>query len=268
MSELFKPGLDMQQPGADWRAAAPANVDVLFTCREGGVSSGPWGDENGVMGLNVGPHTGDFAACVKMNRQIVSQLVPSDPKWLKQVHGTRVVAAETVEGEPEADAAVSMTPGVVAVVMVADCLPVMVADAEGRAVAAVHAGWRGLADGVIQMGVKSVRDAVGDDNARVVVWLGPRIGPEAFEVGEDVRDAMRATLPQADLAFRPGENGKFFADLGILARQALAQVHVAEADVFDCGLSTHADKKRFWSYRRDGEKAGRHAAMIWLKPAE
>lgn len=265
MSELFKPGLDMLQPGADWRAAAPANVDVLFTCREGGVSSGPWGDENGVMGLNVGPHTGDFAACVKMNRQIVSQLVPTDPKWLKQVHGTRVVAAETAEGEPEADAAVSMTPGVVAVVMVADCLPVMIADAEGRAVCAVHAGWRGLADGVVQMGVKAVRDAVGDDEARVVVWLGPRIGPEAFEVGEDVREAMKANLPNADAAFRE-ENGKLYADLGMLAREALAQMRVTEADVFDCGLSTHADKKRFWSFRRDGEKAGRHAAMIWLKP--
>lgn len=266
MAELFKPGLDMLQPGADWRAAAPANVDVLFTCRAGGVSSGPWGDVDGVMGLNVGTHTGDFAACTRMNRGIVAQLVPSDPKWLRQVHGTRVVAAETVEGEPEADAAVSTTPGVVPVVMVADCLPVLVADAQGRAVAAVHAGWRGLADGVVQMGVKSVRDAVDDDSARVIVWLGPRIGPEAFEVGEEVLDAMKSGLPDAQAAFRKAEAGRYYADLAALARQALAQVHVPEEDIFDCGLSTYADPKRFWSYRRDGERSGRHAAMIWIKP--
>lgn len=266
MAELFKPGLDMLQPGPDWRAAAPANVDVLFTCREGGVSSGPWGDASGVMGLNVATHTGDFAACTRMNREIVSQLVPSDPKWLRQVHGTHVVAAETADGEPEADAAVATTPGVVAVVMVADCLPVLIADGQGRAVAAVHAGWRGLADGVIQKGVQAVRSAVGDDAARVVVWLGPRIGPEAFEVGVDVLDAMKTTLPQAEAAFRKGDDGKLFADLGKLAREALAQAGVPSEDIFDCALSTHADPKRFWSYRRDGERSGRHAAMIWIKP--
>ena len=169
----------MLQPGADWRAAAPANVDVLFTCREGGVSSGPWGDENGAMGLN-GAH--GRLRCLREDEPPDRLAVgPLDRKWLKQVHGTRV-AAETVEGEPEADAA-----------LFDDARRRRRRDGgglpprddrrrrTGRAVCAVHAGWRGLADGVVQMGVKAVRDAVGDDEAWVVVWLGPRIGPEALK---------------------------------------------------------------------------------------
>ena len=109
--ELTKPGLDILQPA--WKDRAPASVDALFTCRDGGVSSGAYGNAEGIMGLNVAPHTGDFGACVRMNRSIVAQLVPSDPVWLRQVHGTEVVDADTAEGEPEADASVSTKPGVV-----------------------------------------------------------------------------------------------------------------------------------------------------------
>ena len=136
--ELTKPGLDILQPA--WKDRAPASVDALFTCRDGGVSSGAYGNAEGIMGLNVAPHTGDFGACVRMNRSIVAQLVPSDPVWLRQVHGTEVVDADTAEGEPEADASVSTKPGVVCTVMTADCLPVLLANREGTVVAAVHAG--------------------------------------------------------------------------------------------------------------------------------
>ena len=127
--ELTKPGLDILQPA--WKDRAPASVDALFTCRDGGVSSGAYGNAEGIMGLNVAPHTGDFGACVRMNRSIVAQLVPSDPVWLRQVHGTEVVDADTAEGEPEADASVSTKPGVVCTVMTADCLPVLLANREG-----------------------------------------------------------------------------------------------------------------------------------------
>ena len=151
--ELTKPGLDILQPA--WKDRAPASVDALFTCRDGGVSSGAYGNAEGIMGLNVAPHTGDFGACVRMNRSIVAQLVPSDPVWLRQVHGTEVVDADTAEGEPEADASVSTKPGVVCTVMTADCLPVLLANREGTVVAAVHAGWKSLAAGIIGKTIRS-----------------------------------------------------------------------------------------------------------------
>ncbi len=261
--ELTKPGLDILQP--DWQGKAPASVDALFTCRAGGVSSGPWGDADGIMGLNVAPHTGDVGACVRMNRAIVAQLVPADPVWMKQVHGTNVVDADQAEGEPEADAAVSTTPGVVCTVMVADCLPVLMTDEKGTVVAAVHAGWKSLAAGIIQKTAAAMREKAGKD-ARLIAWLGPRIGPESFEVGEDVLIAMKKTLPEAERAFVPAAGDRFYADLAMLAGMALAEASVSPADVTDCGLSTTADSKRFYSFRRDGEKSGRHAAMIWIRP--
>ena len=154
--ELTKPGLDILQPA--WKDRAPASVDALFTCRDGGVSSGAYGNAEGIMGLNVAPHTGDFGACVRMNRSIVAQLVPSDPVWLRQVHGTEVVDADTAEGEPEADASVSTKPGVVCTVMTADCLPVLLANREGTVVAAVHAGWKSLAAGIIGKTIRVMRE--------------------------------------------------------------------------------------------------------------
>ena len=238
--ELTKPGLDILQPA--WKDRAPASVDALFTCRDGGVSSGAYGNAEGIMGLNVAPHTGDFGACVRMNRSIVAQLVPSDPVWLRQVHGTEVVDADTAEGEPEADASVSTKPGVVCTIMTADCLPVLLANREGTVVAAESTGF--------------------------VAWLAPRIGPEAFEVGPDVREAMLAGLPEADRAFTQGEGDRLMCDLALLAKMALAAEGVSEDDVFDCGLSTYSHPRRFYSFRRDGEKSGRHAAMIWIKPEE
>lgn len=261
--ELTKPGLDMLQPA--WKKIAPAGIDALFTCRAGGVSSGVYGSIDGIMGLNVAPHTGDFASCVRMNRDIVSQLVPTDPVWMTQVHGTTVVEADQVEVNVEADAAVTTKPGVVCTVMVADCLPVLLTDEKGTVVAAAHAGWKSLADGILQKTVAAMREKAGAD-ARLIAWMGPRIDEENFEVGEDVLIAMKAHLAKAEEAFKPVEGGKYLADLGLLAKMALTDAGVAADDIVDSGLSTYKDEKRFYSFRRDGEKSGRHAAMIWIKP--
>ena len=168
---------------------------------------------------------------------------------------------------PQADASFTTKPGVVLAVMTADCLPVLLADKKGRAVAAVHAGWRSLAAGIIQKAVARVREALGDPKAQLAAWLGPRIGADDFEVGADVLEAMRATLPEAARHFREKSQGKYLADLGGLARDALAAADVAAADVYDCGLSTYADPARFYSFRRDGERSGRHAALIWIDAA-
>lgn len=265
MSELFKPGLDILQP--DWRqATTPRNVDMLFTCRDGGVSSGPWGNAEGMMGLNVGDHVEDAPSCVRMNRQLVAQLVLTDPKWMKQVHGCTIVEADSVTPETEADAAWTRTPGVVCTVMVADCLPVLLADKEGTIVAAVHAGWRSLAAGIIQRTIAKMTSAVRHP-LELVAWLGPRIGAADFEVGPDVLEAMLTTLPEAQKAFTEKENSdRLLADLSALAKMALVGAGLDERNIVDVKLSTYADPKRFYSYRRDGEKTGRHAAMVWIKP--
>ncbi len=268
MRDFFKPGMALIHPSEAWRRRAPAPVHVLFTGRTGGVSSGPWGGASGIMGLNVALHVGDMPACVRMNRRIVSELVPSEPRWITQVHGTDVVEAEkaATDGSTEADASVSTTPGAVAVVMVADCLPVLLCDEKGRAVAAVHAGWRPLARGVIQKTLAVLRARTSPD-AKFIAWLGPRIGPEAFEVGGDVLDAMVSGLGErAREAFRAEKEGKYLCDLASLARMALEKEGVDPGDIFDCGLSTAADPESFYSFRRDGARSGRHAAMIWLSP--
>lgn len=265
MAQLFKSEIESIQP--EWAQGAPEGVRAFFTCRTGGVSSGPWGGPEGIMGMNLATHTGDAKFCVDMNRQILTQCLPAEPKWLTQVHGVRIVHADDVQGAPEADGAWTKTPGVVCVVMTADCLPVILADRQGRIVAAVHAGWRGLADGVLQEAVKTLRAELPD--ADLVAWFGPRIGPDDFEVGEDVLEAMKQHLPEAQQAFRAAPTeGRFFGDLGKLARMALTSVGVAEEAISDCGLSTVSDATRFYSFRRDGERSGRHAALVWIDPAK
>lgn len=259
IDDASKPALEILQP--DWDAICPKNVDALMTLRAGGVSSGPFGDKTGVGGFNVGAYCGDVGFCVKMNRQLASQLVPSDPKWLKQVHGTDVVDAETAEAEVQADASTSVTPGVVCVVQVADCLPVLIAEKNGKAVAAVHCGWRSLAEGILQKTISRLNERLGAPH-QYIAWLGPRIGDEDFETGQDVLEAMQKYLPNASNAFKALENGKFLASLTTLATQALAQVGVTE--IVCAKHSTFANPDLFYSYRRD-EKTGRHAVMIWIK---
>ena len=183
--------------------------------------------------------------------------VPSEPAWLKQVHGTAVLDAATVRGRPEADASFARIPGAVCVVGAADCMPVLLADDEGTVVAAAHAGWRGLCAGVLE----ATLDAMGADPARVLAWLGPAIGPDVYEVGAEVREAYLERDPRAESAFRPTRPGHWLLDLYAVARQRLAARGVGR--VHGGGFCTYSDAVRFHSFRRD-RTTERMAALIWL----
>jgi YfiH family protein len=252
-------GIDDRWIRPQW--PAHRRVHALITTRPGGVSRGPWGvPPKGEGGMNLGLLSGDDIAAVQANRARLRAILPAEPRWLKQVHGPVVVRADDITRPVEADASITTTPGVVVVVLVADCLPVLLADADGRCVGAAHAGWRGLAAGVIQATASAMRRELGDPQAELVAYLGPAIGPSRFEVGSDVLEVMAAALPDAAAAFRPLE-GKFLADLFALARQALAASGVA--NVHGGGDCTYGDPQRFYSFRRD-RTTGRHAALVWL----
>lgn len=248
------PALALHWPGL------PANVRALSTTRRGGVSQSPYDDGASGGGLNLGTHVGDQPAAVLGNRELLRAVLPAEPAWLTQVHGTRVLNAATVTGAPEADACITDRSGVVCAIMTADCLPVLLTDANGRVVGAAHAGWRGLAAGVLEKTVDAMRAAGAD---RVLAWLGPCIGPRAFEVGEDVRAAFDHLGPGAADAFRPieGVNGKYHADLPALARLALARVGVSDTAGGDA--CTVSDPAQFYSFRRD-RITGRMASLIWI----
>ena len=245
----------------DW--PAPANVRGLITTRAGGVSRGPYGtppDAHG--GMNVGLASGDDIADVNENRARLRGQLPSDPRWLHQVHGAQVVdaAQQRAPGSNAADASFTDAPNVVCVVSIADCMPVLITDVLGRCVGVAHAGWRGLAAGVVQRTVQAMRQRLALPDAELMAYLGPAIGPGHFEVGGEVLDAMGATLPHAERAFAPGANGKYLADLFALGRQALEIAGVVRIyGGHDC---TFSDPARFYSFRRD-RITGRHAALIW-----
>jgi YfiH family protein len=230
----------------------PPNVRALQTTRLGGVSRGPWSS------LNLGDHVGDDPGAVAANRHAVRSLLPTEPVWLQQVHGT--VAVDVAHGAkmPEADAAWTRRPGCVCVVMTADCLPVLLCDRAGSVVAAAHAGWRGLLAGVLESTVSAMGVAPGE----LMVWLGPAIGPGRFEVGDEVRAAFAARDAASGTCFRPGGvPGKWLCDLPALARRRLAGCGVHEvAGGDEC---TVEDRERYFSFRRDGT-TGRMATMIWL----
>lgn len=239
---------DWLQP--DW--PAPANVKALMTTRSGGVSKAPYD------GFNVGDHVGDDPACVATNRRQLESASGAQPVWLTQVHGTEVVAAEKSSSGVVADACVSRTPGHACAVMTADCLPVLLCSKDGSVVGAAHAGWRGLRDGVIEATI----DAMGVPGIHLHAWLGAAIGPDAFEVGDDVRQAFLAHDPHLGGAFSPGlREGKWMANLYAIARERLAARGVVSVTGGD--LCTYGDAERFYSYRRDGV-TGRMVAMIWL----
>ena len=247
----------------DW--PVPDRVRALITTRAGGVSNGPWGvPPQGEGGLNLGFLSGDVPDAVRENRARLHSALPAEPRWLKQVHGATVVCADGVAAPVEADASHTSTPGVVAVVMVADCLPVLLADVDGRCVGVAHAGWRGLAAGVIPATASAMREAIGDPAAELIAYLGPAIGPSHFEVGPEVLQAMVRALPRAKEAFFPrGE--KYMADLFALGRQALNEVGVSR--VFGGQDCTYSDPARYYSFRRDGV-TGRHAALVWIDPRD
>ncbi|MEZ5542458.1 MAG: peptidoglycan editing factor PgeF [Pseudomonadota bacterium] len=235
----------------EWEA--PPAVYAVTTTRHGGVSTGLWAS------MNPASHVGDDPAAVLANRACLRTALglPGEPVWLRQVHGVRVVEAGRDGVEPEADAAWTGRPGVVCAVLTADCLPVVFADRGARCVAVAHAGWRGLAAGVLEATVAQLPVPAAD----LVTWLGPAIGPAAFEVGAEVRDVFMAQDARAGAAFAPGADGRWYADLYGLARQRLAACGVPA--VQGGGWCTYSDAARFYSYRRDGT-TGRMATLVWL----
>lgn len=229
----------------------PANVRALQTFRTGGCSMAPWDS------FNLGDHVGDDAAHVATNRAALRALLPAEPLWLQQVHGSAAVDADFAANSLVADAAVARQPGRVCTVMTADCLPVLFCDRAGTVVAAAHAGWRGLVAGVLEATVNQMAVPAGE----LLVWLGPAIGPKCFEVGDEVRAAFVALDPAAAIAFAPHASGKWLADIYTLARQRLQAAGVGAISGGDFCTVSEAD--RFFSYRRDGV-TGRMASLIWL----
>jgi len=231
---------------------APAGVFGLMTTREGGVSCPPWDS------FNLGDHVGDDAAHVAENRARLRVQLPAEPAWLKQIHGTTVVDAG-----PDvltADASVTRQAGCICAVLTADCLPVLFCDRAGRVVAAAHAGWRGLAQGVLEATVAAMQVPP----AEVLAWMGAAIGPDAFEVGDDVRQAFIKQHPEAAAAFvahPSGVPGKWLADIYQLARNRLNRVGVQA--IYGGGRCTFNEAGHFYSYRREGV-TGRMASLIWL----
>lgn len=249
----------------DW-PGLPANVGALATTRKGGVSAAPFDDGNGGGGLNLGLHVGDDPEAVQANRVRLQAMLPGRPAWISQVHGADVVDAATVGPDQPVrvgDASIATAPGVVCAILTADCLPVLFADAGGKVVGAAHAGWRGLAGGVLGTTIAAMRAAGAGE---ITAWMGPAIGPQAFEVGGDVLDAFAAALPGADarsaFAPYPGRPGKYLADMFALARMMLARDGVTS--VYGGTHCTATERDTFYSYRRDGV-TGRQASLIWLK---
>ncbi len=241
---------------------ASRRVGALMSTRAGGVSCGVFDS------LNLGTAVGDDAARVAENRARFARALGAAPTFLKQVHGRRVVRLPTTEPLPEADVCVTTEPGVACVIQVADCLPVLLAAPEARGVAAAHAGWRGLAGGVLEAAVQALCDAAGCAPAEVEAWLGPCIGPRRFEVGADVLEGFGLAPGTTHPRFVPQAGGKWLADLPGLARDRLQALGVARVDG---GIwCTVEDASRFFSFRRDRPlhgNSGRLAAAIWITAA-
>jgi YfiH family protein len=238
---------------------APPGVRAFCSEREGGVSAAPYDT------LNLGDHVGDDETAVAENRRRLAAQLQARPVFLKQVHGRGVVrlARDTADGT-EADACWTTERGIACTMMVADCLPVLLADRAGRVVGAAHCGWRGLAGGVLEALWTQMAPEAGAPGD-VVAWLGPCIGPEAFEVGPEVRTAFVQDDPAAGAAFRPHGEGKFLADLQSLARRRLAAlgIHAVHGNDGSRAWCTVAHPSRFFSHRRD-RVSGRFAAGAWL----
>ncbi|HEY9446607.1 MAG TPA: peptidoglycan editing factor PgeF [Burkholderiales bacterium] len=235
----------------DW--PVPSGVRAIITTRAGGVSRRPYDS------FNLGVLVGDDPAAVAENRARLRAVLPSDPVWLRQVHGADVVDADAHPELPHADASIASRAGTVCVIQVADCIPVLFADRTGSTVAAAHAGWRGLAAGVLAHTVQAMA-ARGTAPCDILAHIGPGIGPDAFEVGAEVRAAFTAQDDEAAHAFKPKAEGKWMANLHWLARRALERAGVTH--IYGNPLCTVSDPSRFYSYRRD-KITGRMAALIW-----
>ncbi len=228
---------------------APANVRAFSTTRAGGFSKNAWSS------MNLGPHCGDDPLAVHRNQEKLRSRLPATPQWLRQVHGTQVVLHPPVSGEElKADGLVSFSPRQVCAVLTADCLPVLLCNRSGNRVAVAHAGWRGLAQGVLQAIVRQMKEKPGE----IMAWLGPAIGPKVYQVGEDVRQAF---AEEHEIYFR--KNGdRWLLDLYGVARRMLTQLGITA--VYGGHFCTFSDSERFFSFRRDGV-TGRMASVIWLE---
>ncbi|MFZ6817714.1 peptidoglycan editing factor PgeF [Undibacterium sp. Ji22W] len=252
-------GLVLIEP--DW-PDCPANVRAYSSTRIGGVSLAPFGDADGTSGLNLADHVGDNINSVRMNRSCLSDFFPRDVTFLSQIHGTLAVDATDIrEGSiVEADASFTNQPNVSCVVLTADCLPILLASTDGRCVAAVHAGWRGMAGGVIEATVQEMRRKGGRE---ITAWLGPAIGANAFEVGIDVFDAFTQKMPQQRQNFKSQvRDGKYLADIYGLARTVLHSLAINRISGGE--YCTFTELELFYSYRRDG-LTGRMASWIWIE---
>ncbi|MDW5416016.1 peptidoglycan editing factor PgeF [Iodobacter sp. CM08] len=237
----------------DW--PAPATVQAISSSRHGGVSDAPWAS------LNLGNHVDDHPQAVEQNRAIVRHYLPADPLWLTQVHGVHVVNAATAAQNTEADASVAHVTSAVCAIMTADCLPVLLCNQAGTVVGAAHAGWRGLCNGVIEATIAKMDVPP----ATLIAWLGPAIGPNAFEVGDEVKAAFTAHDPTASAAFQAtATSGKWLVDIYLLAKQRLNAQGVTA--IYGGNFCTVTDAERFFSYRRD-QRTGRMASLIWLSEA-
>jgi len=242
---------------------APATIHTLVTTRQGGISSSPYDS------LNLGDHVGDEVSRVIANRQILRRQLPSEPIWLRQTHSIQVSTPNSrshISNNPiEADAAVTNVPDEVLVILTADCLPVLFSNADGTVIGAAHAGWRGLCDGVLENTVSEMLKLAPQFGAKdLFAWMGPAIGPESYEVGEDIVGRFQeCRLHDMQKCFLPITNkpGKYLADIYQLARDRLKKVGVNA--IFGDDLCTVMDGERFFSYRRDGV-TGRFASLIWI----
>lgn len=233
----------------------PETVMACSTTRIGGNSLPPYDS------FNLGLHVGDQPRLVTQNRNSLMKIaqLPTQPCWLNQVHGTRIIdLAKEKKGNLPADAAYSCEQGQVCVVMTADCLPVLLCNEQGTEIAAVHAGWRGLCDGILEKAIKQFKSPV----SSIMAWLGPAIGAEKFEVGGEVRSAFIEQDMQLAQGFKAYNNGKYLADLYLLARLKLSAAGVP--NIYGGTYCTVSEPTRFFSYRRDGV-TGRMASLIWLK---
>jgi len=256
---------DWLQP--DW--PAPARVRAVFTTRAGGVSAAPFD------AMNLGDHVNDMPEAVRANRAVLREALAAEPVFLQQVHGPQVAVLEQASNPQApatvADACVTTRRGLACTIMVADCLPVLFTNRQGSAVAAAHAGWRGLAGeggrGVLEAVVASFAAQSGSVVPEMMAWLGPCIGPDAFEVGDEVREAFVAQQPEAAALFRPHAAGKWMADLPGLARLRLRALGFADVHIHGNDSSavwcTVGSPSRFFSYRRE-RVTGRMAACVWL----
>jgi len=237
---------------ASW--PAPPRVRAFTTLRAGGASVPPYDS------FNLADHVGDDPAAVARNRARLREALslPAEPAWLAQVHGTHVVHAGQAVPGTRGDGSYADCPGVVCAVLTADCLPIFLCDRSGTRVGILHAGWRGLAAGIVERGIEVMALAP----ATLIAWLGPAIGPEAFEVGAEVREAFIAHDRDAGAMFARGTGERFLADLYGLARIRLQ--HTGVEQIYGGGFCTLADRSRFFSYRRDGV-CGRMASLIWLE---